>query len=410
MALSDVQALNRLIFQHGNIQVSPQHLQVLNRKRPVPFISDGQQLPSNTGYQVFLTGYAKHILEVEKQQKNRFDINRAINQLRSLSRPTFGGHKLIGSADTRLFASPVFNIWYKINSGQIIIFNIEAVDAIQRERARLEKPALYTVKKEGPEWRLVGKTNAINTTYAAVNGQSNDLKKASWLMGLHLEAEFGKSRIKEYTLFHNPTVSGLADTWESMRDKVGFTTPVTKEFSQVLQATQQSGKDVKWIAHSQGGAIFAEGVRYFLNGNSSWALLGGANGAFKKKEKISLDKNSVAFHGNANNNYRSKFLLDRASITVLAIRGNEYDMVYNIAGMNAESGWNVIRSLVYCNHVFDGSVQQSPHTTPKDAVQFDKDMASAPGKGRNALQKGFERTETFAVTQNVMAYIPNFLK
>lgn len=410
MALSDIQVLNRLIFQHGNVQVAPQHLVILNQKKPVFFIPIGQHQPPNAGYQVFLTGYASHILGQERNNKYAFQLDKSINQLRALPRPTFGGHKLIGSTDTYLFASPVFNIWYKIHSGQVIIFNIEAVDAVQRERARLEKPALYTVKKDGPGWKLAGKTENITTAYAAVNGQSNNLAKATWLMGLHLQKEFGKKTIKEYTLFHNPSIGSVGDSWESLRDKLGFTTPVSKQFSAVLQRAQTSGTPVKWVAHSQGGIIFAEGVRFYLNGNSSTALLGGFNGRLKNKEKISLNKHSVAFHGNANNNYRSQYLLERAGIEVLAVRSNENDFVYNILGANAACGWHVVRSIAYANHVVAGSVQQSPHTTLQNTKEFNQNMQTGPGKGRNAMQRSVEKTEVFLVTNNVMAYIPNFLK
>ena len=45
MALSDIQPLNRLIFQHGNTQISPQHLKQLNGKNATPFIPMGQHQP-----------------------------------------------------------------------------------------------------------------------------------------------------------------------------------------------------------------------------------------------------------------------------------------------------------------------------------------------------------------------------
>ena len=45
MALSSINALHRLISQHGNIQVSPQHLNLLQGKKPTPFIPMGQHQP-----------------------------------------------------------------------------------------------------------------------------------------------------------------------------------------------------------------------------------------------------------------------------------------------------------------------------------------------------------------------------
>src|SRR5690606_41259880 len=62
------------------------------------------------------------------------------------------------------------------------------------------------------------------------------------------------------------------DTWESLRDKLGFTTGVTRQFAKVLMDTQAQDNPTQWVVHSQGGVIFAEAVRYLLNGSSSWML------------------------------------------------------------------------------------------------------------------------------------------
>ena len=168
-----------------------------------------------------------------------------------------------------------------------------------------------------------------------------------------------------------------------------------------LYDSQKKGKEIKWVAHSQGGAIFAEGVRYFLNGNSSWAITGGFNGLFKDKKEIDLSNHKVAFHGNVNNNFRSSFLFERAGIEVLAIRANDYDIVPNIFGLNTLNPRKIIGSIVYVNHVPWGSVQQSPHTLSQTQEQWEKYMTSGPGKGRGPIQKGFEST---------VRYINNFLK
>lgn len=409
MELYDVTNINNTIFKDGNVRTSPQHLKTLNNTSPTPF-RPATGVNPEAGYQVFLTGYANYILEQEKKHRQSAELLASLNSLRSIPRPSVGGYKKAGSIDTRLYKTHSFNIWYKVNSGQVLIINIEPTDDLDKARAKAESVGLYKVRNMGGgEWEA-RKTTKIETSFAAVNGQSNSLAKAKWLMAQHLEFEFGPAASKEYTLFHNPSVGGAGDTWESIQDKLGFTTDVTKEFSKLLQDTQKKGKDVKWIAHSQGGAIFAEGVRYSLNGNSSWAILGGLNGKFKDKKSISLDKHSVAFHGNANNNFRSKFLFDRAGIKVLAAHGNDSDGVYNVIGMNAENSWNIIRSLVYWNHVTSGSVQQSPHTTMQTQEDWDKSMTLGPGKGRNAFQKKFESAEKFLITHNVMGYIPNFLK
>lgn len=409
MQVSDMQIMNHQIFSNGNIQISPQHLQMLNMKPPILYKSSINSNVTNSGYKVFLSGYANHVLNNEINNYRSIMLKKLISQLQSNPRPINNAYQMKNKVDTRMASTGSFNVWYKIISGQVIVFNIEVEDEAQNARDRLEKPGLYKIKKTGQgNWVKDGEVTQITTGYAAVNGQSNNLNKATWLMGAHLDFEYGKSGLKEFTLFHNPSIGGKGDTWESLRDKLGFTTDVTRKFSKVLQDSQKVGKEIKWVAHSQGGAIFAEGVRYFLNENSSWAIAGGFNGVFKDKNKISLDKHKVAFHGNANNNMRSKLLFDRAGIEVVATRVNDYDFVGNILGFNTLNPIKLVGSIVYANHVFSGSVVQSPHTLAQTQEGWDKNMTKGPGKGRNVFQKGFETANSAADTTT--RYIQNFLK
>jgi len=400
MSALDMQSINREIFHDGNISVSPAELVMLNNKPPVPykasFISGG----ADSGYKVYLSGYAQHVLKSEKQYSmTSVQLERALNQLRSFPRPVMDGYGKKGSVDTRLLSIPTHKIMYKIISGQIHVYNIVANDALAEARAKLEKPALYKIAKDGNgNWKNKGKVNEVSTDYAAVNGQSNVLGKATWLMGLHLDHAYGKSSVvKEFTLYHNPSESGLSDTWESFRDKLGFTTDVTKGLSGILKQTQAAGKDVKWVVHSQGAIIFSEAVRYVLNGDSSWAIFGGFNGIFRDDKGTVLDKHSVTLHGNGNNELRSSVLFERAGVKVLGYNSHPYDMVSNLAGLNVSSVKNFIGSLVYSGHVFGGSVQQSPHTLPyKGFDNWDNEMTNGPGKGRNKIQSNFK-----AITNNL---------
>ncbi len=401
MKYFDVATTNNLIFAKGSIQTSPQHLQHLNNAAPVAYIPPHLGRVPESGYQVYLTGYASYVLNMGWESNLAVKLGMILQQLRSIPRPMQGGYKLRGSIDTRKIETPEFAVWYKVNNGQILILNIEPTQRFALQRARAEKTGLYKVKRNEDGSFSEVKATTIDTPYAAVNGQSNDLIKAKWLMAQHLAFEYGTTAGEEYTLFHNPSRGGGWDTWESVQDKLGFTTEMTRQFSALLQQTQQAGKEVKWVAHSQGGIIFAEGVRYFLNGNSSWAMLGGLNGAYKKKEKISLDRHSVAFHGNANNNGRSQVLFERAGIKVHAVRGNDNDFVYNIIGANARNLWSVVGSAVYWRHVTSGSVQQSPHTMAQTQAEWGRNMAQGPGRGRSTVQKGFEKMTRF---------IPNFMK
>lgn len=400
MSALDMQSINRQIFHDGNISVSPAELVMLNNLPPQPYKASFISSGAAAGYTVYLSGYAQYVLKNEKQYSmTSVQLERALNQLRSIPRPSMGGFTKAGAVDTRLLSIPTHKITYKIVSGQIHVFNIVANDALAEARAKLEKPALYKIVKDGSgNWKNKGKVNGVTTSHAAVNGQSNVLGKATWLMGLHLDHAYGQSEIvKEFTLYHNPSESGLSDTWESFRDKLGFTTDVTKGLSGVLKQSQSVGKDIKWVAHSQGAIIFAEAVRYILNGDSSWAIFGGFNGIFRDDKGEVLDKHSVTFHGNGNNEARSRVLFERAGVHVLGYNSHPYDMVHNLAGLNVSSVKNFIGSLVYSSHVFGGSVQQSPHTLPyKGFDNWDNQMANGPGKGRNDMQNSFK-----AITNNL---------
>lgn len=91
---------------------------------------------------------------------------------------------------------------------------------------------------------------------------------------------------------------------------------------------------------------------------------------------------------------------ERAGITVLPPQANGYDFVHNVIGLNTLNPRKIVGSLVYANHVFSGSVPQSPHTTAQSQADWEQNMKESPGKGRGIVQKGFN-----AVTK----LKPNFL-
>ena len=397
----------QLLFRHGAIQTSPEHVARLNSLNMTPFEYEGLgKDATDAGYKVLLSGYAEFIRKKERSTNEFQDLQNLLKSLRALPRPA-QATILKGSVSTFKLETGLYRIDYRIANGQIAVYNIQPLDKLQKQRDSLEQVALYKVKRsEQGLWQVSGRVESVTTRYAAVNGQSNNLAKASWLMGSHLEYEF--KNLQEYTLFHNPSVGGAGDTWESFRDKMGITTKVTKKFAQILAETQAAGNETGWIAHSQGGAIFAEGVRYLLNGQSSWALNKFRLNGIRNPDKGELlNKQSVAFHANANNNMRSKPLFSRAGIKVLAIRANDYDMVPNLIGMNTLNPRKLIGSLVYSSHVFNGSVAQSPHTLMQDQQSWDANMDNGPGKGRNIIQKAFNKTEKSA--SKLVKPRPNYL-
>lgn len=404
---SSINQLTQLLFRHGAIQTSPEHVAVLNSHEMTPFIYEGlRNDTAETGYKVILSGYAEFMRKKERVTNEFRDLQNLLKGLRSLPRPA-QVKILKGSVSTFSLKSNFYRVDYRIANGQIIVYNIQPIDKLQKQRDRQEQVALYKIKRnEQGIWQVSNRVDSVTTRYAAVNGQSNNLAKASWLMGSHLEYEF--KNLQEYTLFHNPSVGGVGDTWESFRDKIGCTTPVTKKFAQILAATQAAGNETGWVAHSQGGAIFAEGVRYLLNGQSSWALNKFQLNGIRSPDKGELlNKQSVAFHANANNNFRSRPLFARAGIKVLAIRANDYDMVPNLIGLNTLNPRKLIGSLVYSNHVFKGSVAQSPHTLMQDQKTWSENMENGPGKGRGIIQKAFHKTEK--TVSRLVRPRPNYL-
>ena len=389
---TSIDQYTRLLLTHGNVQTSPQQAAKLNSQGGAVFQGLFFTSGIKAGYEIILTGYAEYIRALE-EKINRDDylsLDKLLTSLKSVPR-AHDANIVKGSVSTFQLKNNIYRVDYQIANGQVSVFNIQVIDKDQRLRDKQEKIALYHVKRntEGM-WQVSAKVDKITTRYAAVNGQSNNLTKATWLMGSHLEFEF--KNLNEYTLFHNPSIGGMGDTWESFRDKMGITTPVTKAFAKILTDTQVAGNETSWVAHSQGGAIFAEGVRYALNGNSSWSLNKlRMNGVRHPEKGEALNKHSIAFHANANNNLRTKPLLKRAGIKVIAIRANDYDMVPNLIGLNTLNPRKLIGSMLYANHVFNGSVEQSPHTLMQSQSDWDNNMTNGNGKGRGPVQKTFDK-------------------
>lgn len=394
-----------LLLRHGDVQMAPEQAALLNQQEVNKFVSTTDSGVGPAGYQVRLTGYAQLIFIRERSTNTFRTLDNFLKGLRANPRPP-SAKILKGSTSTFKLENDAYRVDYRVANGEVMVYNIQPTDRLQNQRDKLEQPALYRVKRNNQGfWQISGKVDKVSTAYAAVNGQSNNLTKATWLMGAHLEYEY--KTLQEYTLFHNPSIGGAGDTWESLRDKLGITTPVTRQFAQILADTQKQANKTKWIAHSQGALIFVEGVRYLLNGSSSSALRKGQFNGIRNKEKGELlNQHSIAFHGNANNNFRSKFLMKRAGIEVLAIRANDYDPVANILGTNTLNPRKLIGSAIYLRHATSGSVAQSTHTLPQDMSTWRKNMDNGPGRGRSPIQKAFNKVETSLSKKSKANYLP----
>lgn len=110
---------------------------------------------------------------------------------------------------------------------------------------------------------------------------------------------------------------------------------------------QLRGENVNWVAHSQGGVIFAEAVRF--NGGN-------------------LSMNSVAFHSGANNERVTNYILDKANINkqyrgqTTQYNNSPFDFVPNVIGLNGNL-LEMLGSTVAIPLLFMGPAV-SPHTLP----------------------------------------------
>ena len=390
--------LTRLVFESDTVSMSPREVQQLNAKPLQPFRPlNAPNIGTPAGFQVLMTGYAQAVFDREKNASAKLGLGRALERLRALPRSLTDGFKKKGSVDTWAIKTEHYSIQYRVYSGQVVVYNIGLLDQEQERRNRRERPGLYVIRKDGQGiWRAeMNPVPAVRTRHAAVNGMLNNLSKATWLMGEHLEHAYGgTSGVNEYTLFHNPTESAMSDLWESVRDKLGMSTKLASKLERILDEAQKHGSEVNWVVHSQGSLIFSEAVRIHLNGRGS--VFTNFNGAFGKAKGRQLDRHRVALHGNASNHWRSNMLFKRAGIEVVGYNSHPYDLVNAVIGLNTASPRRIIGSLVYAGHVTGGTMQQSPHTLPyKGMDNWNKAMESGPGKGRNTAQRAFKAVENY---------------
>lgn len=274
---------------------------------------------SHSGYAIYIHSNALSFLnEAIQDNYASFKLIKKIIAMRSNPRPWDGGIKK-GTTDHRQLA--IDGIWvnYFIESGCVYIDNITFN---HNAKKRHEPAGLHLVKRDNNEW-IISKTYVkdITTSYAAVNGQNNTRAIAAIkVMPVQLVNAYSGEEINEFTLFHNPTHNIFADTYESARDKLGFTTPVTKSFSKLLLKTQQQQHEVKWVAHSQGGAIFSQAVN-----------------VHNKNIGSSLNKHTVFFQASANNMMMTKTILNKAGVKLHkdGYNNSPIDGVPQVIGLNA---------------------------------------------------------------------------
>ncbi|WP_115719652.1 hypothetical protein [Gallaecimonas mangrovi] len=192
---------------------------------------------------------------------------------------------------------------------------------------------------------IVGKAvSNAETDHVAVNGMQNDLLKASWLMGTHIEVAYPLDDFKKYTLFHNPTERFCQDIAECLWDRNQQRQPSNNaaHLAAVLQQCQLAGKVKKWTVHSQGAIIFLRAVQLHM-----------------VTKGTPLDKNKVVLHGSGADIALFKHTMAAAGIELIAMRNNPFDIVPNKAGNAGGKS-----SLKFILSVMLGGPGTSPHTLP----------------------------------------------
>ena len=189
----------------------------------------------------------------------------------------------------------------------------------------------------------VERTEGVTTKYAFVNGVAGTLGGNVEAGAKYLAYNFGDG-ITEFTLFNNPTNNPVLDVLECLGDKLNLTSDPAMALAGVLQGVQASGKEVKWAAHSQGGDIFVEGMRYA-----------------KASGSVSLSMNSVTFDAGANNHWVSNKIAGSVGVHVDGYCYSAMDAVPNVVGLNGNP-LSMLGSILAVPLLFTATM--SPHTTP----------------------------------------------
>jgi hypothetical protein len=187
--------------------------------------------------------------------------------------------------------------------------------------------------KRGTRLRPKSSGDAARTRQE-INNENNDVKTPY-------------TPIDRFTLSYAPTRGGILDTLGTLLTKLGFDSDPVLAVREQMEYIQSTGQKVNWVAHSRGGADFAQA----------------AAGSSMKD----LSNNSVVFHSGANNQAVTDSILSSKQIGKFngGYRDSPNDLVPQIIGLRAlSSPLNFASSLLAAPCVFLCSVKNSPHTLP----------------------------------------------
>ncbi|SBS35709.1 hypothetical protein MSP8887_02447 [Marinomonas spartinae] len=299
---------------------------------------------------------AKEIIEISHHPNSPSSIKHSLNPFRRIRRTKYP------------FRNYHYFVRYKANDNMVVIEDIIFDEQLHgaKDRHAAERTMLYEVPRTNPArylkaedekgltkiqnaWSPTPKpTTQVRTEHAAVNGMQNELTKATWLMGTHLDTAYQSDNIQAYTLFHNPTDKFMLDVVECAFDrKKGNTSHNAQHLAAVLAQNQQQGKKVKWLVHSQGAIIFCSALQYYRHN-----YIG------------DLSTQQVAIHGTGSDLSLLKNMAKNLRIHVNSVRNNPFDPVPNFGGNVERSKSSFIRACRFLGNVKGGDVGASPHTLP----------------------------------------------
>lgn len=160
---TSVNQFTQLLFRHGAIQTSPEHVAMLNSQGVMPFQSLVDKLPSNAGYKVLLNGYANFIFSNERSKNEFPQLDHLLVSLRSTPRAP-NSWNLKGSITTFQLSNNSYRVDYQTANGQVVVFNIQPIDKLQKQRDMKEQAALYKIKRnEQGIWQVGNQVESVTT-------------------------------------------------------------------------------------------------------------------------------------------------------------------------------------------------------------------------------------------------------
>ena len=156
---------------------------------------------------------------------------------------------------------------------------------------------------------------AVTTRDLAPNGIWQDLNTALETMRKQVLAL--DPQVTSFTLFHIPD-EGAVDLFASVRDKLGCTTPIARQFAAILGDLQASGQETRVTAFSRGGIILSEAVRVHI---------AGGGGPLSNIVQVQCN-------GCASNEWVAKSLFAAAGMPEPKYNNNYLDVVPSVLGFN----------------------------------------------------------------------------